>query len=185
MIPTQKPFLVVVAFLAFSAGMMGCGGTAMTKVSKPALPEHIKSIAIPLIVNKSLKYGIEADFTDTIIREFQKDGRLKIVSEAEADAILMVTVEHYIKEPAQYDVNNVPILYNLKMHVSLQLLNAKTHEVLKSVGRVGGFTGGTVSFAVSPQTGLDVITETEAQRQAFEKFARDIVNLLIYGWENI
>lgn len=171
------------AFVASFAVLSGCGGVASTKVVKPSLPDWLKKVSIPIVLNKSYKYGIEADFTDTIIREFQKDGRLTIAGPDTADSVLVATIENYIKEPAQYDVNNVPILYNLKVHVSLKLVKAQTNEVIKSIERVGGFSGGVATFAVSPQTGLEVRTEQEAQREAFEKLSRDIVNLVIFGWE--
>lgn len=176
-------FFTFFAFLTSVAMLTGCGGVASTKSIKPSLPDTIKKISIPLVSNRSLKYGMEADFTDALVRQFQKDGRLMIVPEDQCDAKLVVTVENYIKEPVQRDVNNVPILYNLKVHVSLKLLDAKTQNILQSKDRVGGLSGIVVSFAVSPQTGLDVSTELEAQRKAFENLSRDIVNVVIYGWE--
>ena len=164
--------------------LWGCGG-GVHRITKPALPEHIKTIHIPVFSNKTLKPDIEAEFTDLVIQEFQKDGRLKLVGPSEADAVLEGTLRHYIKEPIAYDVNNVPIQYQIRVRVSVRVIDKKDDSVVLEHKNVGGLTGGTAVFSVSPEAGFPITTETEAQREAFEKLAKDVVNRTIYGWDNV
>ena len=180
--PAQT-FLALVAFLAFVSVLPGCGGVVSTKVVKIALPDAIKKITVPLVNNRSIRFGIEAQFTDTVGQEFRKDGRLQLVNEPESDAKLVLTIERYTLEPSQWSVNGIPVAYRLTMHVSLQLISKKTNEVLMSRDRIGGLSGGVVNYAVSPEGGIVIRTEQEAQREVFEKLSRDIVQVVIYGWE--
>ncbi len=163
--------------------LWGCGGV-ISSYTKPALPEHIKTIHIPVFSNKTLKPDIEAEFTDLVIQEFQKDNRLKLVGASEADAVLEGTLRHYIKEPIAYDVNNVPIQYQIRVRVSVRVIDKKDNSVVLEHENIGGLTGGTAVFSVSPEAGFPLTTELEAQREAFEKLAKDVVNRTIDGWEN-
>lgn len=173
----------ITSLTLFLVCLTGCGESGY--ILKPNLPEHIKKIVIPTFINKTLKYGIETDLTDTVIKEFLKDGRLEVVnSPAEADMIVEGTIKNYINEVIQYDANNVPIQYRLKIDVSLRLLDAKDQsKVLGAEDQIGGITGGTATYSVSGTTGFNIETEFDARRKIYEKLSGYIVNRTIYGWD--
>ncbi len=88
------------------------------------LPDHIKTIAIPIFVNKTLQDGVEEIITQQVIEQFVKGGKVRLVSEDNADAILRGTITAYKSDDvASYDEYNEVASYNLK--VSL-ILNCKT-----------------------------------------------------------
>lgn len=178
----MKKLFLTFNFLLLSF-IVGCSGTKT--LLKANIPANIKKIAIPIFNNKSKKPGFEAEFTDIIKREFLKNGLLEIVNTAEeSDAILEVTITNYLNEPLQYDANNVVIQYRLKIDVTMKLVDAKDrNKVYWEYKNIGGLTGGTQTYFVSSDTGLNVQTEFEARNQIYEKLARDIVNKAIYGWE--
>jgi regulator of RNase E activity RraB len=121
--------------------------------------------------------------TDYVIREFLKDGRLKVVRKEDADAILEGEIVNYVNEVLQYDVSYVPIQYRLKIDVNIKFIDAKTNQVLFVQEKVGALSGGTATYFVRPDVGFDVKTEFEAQKEIYEKLAKYIVNRVIYGWE--
>ena len=77
----------------------------------------------------------------------------------------------------KYDSANVEQLIK-------QFIDKKDNKVLWVQNEVGGITGGRTEFSVSDTTGFDNNTEFEAQMEVYNKLARDIVNRVIYGWEN-
>ena len=170
-------------FLLPAALFIGCAGKK--DLLKINIPENIKKITIPIFNNKTKKPGFEVEFTDIVKREFLKDGRLEVVNtEKEADAILDVIITNYLNEPLQYDANNVVIQYRLKISVNIRLIDSKDkNKIYWKHDNIGGLTGGTSTYFVSGDTGLNIETEFEARRKVFEKLARDIVNRTIYGWE--
>lgn len=172
-------FVFISAIMSMSFILTGCGGMAM----KPHIPANIKKMAIPTFINSTLKYGIQSDLTDAVIKEFLMDGRLEITDKEKADAILEGTISKYLLEPIVYDVNNVITRYRLKIVVDLKFIDVKSNKVLWTQAEVGGITGGRAEFSVGV-TGFDNNTEFEAQKEAYGKIARDIVNRVIYGWEN-
>lgn len=65
---------------------LGCGYHFVGGGS--ALPVHIKKIGIPMASNRTSEPNLEDELTKALSEEFQKDGRLKVVSNEDADAIL-------------------------------------------------------------------------------------------------
>jgi len=69
----------------------------------PSLYSHIRSIAIPVFENETVKYGLAEPFTNKLIEAFMEDGSLSIQSEKEADSILNGKIVKYEKLPLIYD----------------------------------------------------------------------------------
>lgn len=73
--------------------LSGCGyrlvGTGST------LPDHIKSIHIPVFENTSAQPEIHRELTSEVLQSFISDGRLKVVKKAEADLVMEGTLSYY------------------------------------------------------------------------------------------
>jgi hypothetical protein len=82
---------------------MGCGyhkaGSAM------ALPQNVRSIAIPGFVSHSQTFRIEQLLTDAVTREFNARTQYRVVHDAngDADAVLRATVLSASANPLLYD----------------------------------------------------------------------------------
>jgi len=157
----------------------GCGYAL-----KSSLPEYIKRIAIPTFINATAQHGIEADLTDVVKKEFLVDGRLEIVDRDKADAILEGTIRKYLVENLSYDVNNVVLQRRIKMVIDIRVIDARTNAVLQEQKEVGGIEGGSTSYFVSDVTGMTIEPEYQARDRIYHNIAGDIVNRVIYGWEN-
>ncbi|MBN2301551.1 MAG: LptE family protein [Lentisphaerae bacterium] len=68
-----------------------------------SLPPGIKTLHVPMFANRSDQPQIESEITGAVIREFQKDGTLKIVGKEDADAVLSATITKYELLPVSYD----------------------------------------------------------------------------------
>ena len=90
------------ALAAIALTLAGCGyHTAGRAV---LLPETVKTVAIPVFVNKTNTYRIETVLTQAVVREFNTRTRLRIVSDPQqADAVLSGEVLSAQVTPMTYD----------------------------------------------------------------------------------
>lgn len=111
--------------------MTGCG---YTLVGQGNLPTHIKTIAIPVFENTTLEEGIEQTITNAAVQEFARGGKVKLVSEDKADAVLMGKIILYKnKEGVKYesvDDKTEVKTYKLTVTVNAELKDLVNDTVL-------------------------------------------------------
>lgn len=94
-----------------------------------ALPEHIKKVGIPLAVNRTSEPWLEDVLTKAMVDEFKKDGRLKVVPNEEADAILYSEVVSFQTVPLSFEKGLVTV-YRVVMKMDLRLEDVKDKKVI-------------------------------------------------------
>ncbi|MDI6641607.1 MAG: LptE family protein [Elusimicrobiota bacterium] len=87
------------------------------------LPQHIRKIAIRQFVNQTTYFGLEDKLTLSVIDEFVRDGRYTVVSENDADGILVGEITHYILQPLTYGPNFEPQQYKLRILLNLYFID--------------------------------------------------------------
>ena len=110
--------------------MTGCG---YTLVGQGNLPDHIKTIAIPVFENTTLEEGIEQSITNAAVQEFVRGGKVKLVSEDKADAVLTGKIISYKTEGVQYqnvDDKTEITTYKLTVAVNVELKDLVNDTVL-------------------------------------------------------
>jgi len=85
-----------------------------------AVPESIKSIAITVFENESYEPDIETTVTREVTRKFIEDGRLRVVTEEKADAVLSGKVTNYRLETVATDQFGYTTRYEITVTVSIQ-----------------------------------------------------------------
>ena len=70
------------------------------------LPKHLKTVYVETLRNQTGEPQIESSITAAILREFQRDGQLKVVDRDNADVLVTGTLTEYKLEPMRYDRNN-------------------------------------------------------------------------------
>lgn len=134
--------------LACVALAAGCTGYRLGTT----LPAGLKSIDVPVFVNKCGEPQIENDATDAAKKEFQKEGSLSIVGADEADLTLEVTLVKYALEPLRYEKNDQKTTkeYRLKLTADMVLTRVKGKKVLLKTqveGRSTFYPGGDLASA--------------------------------------
>lgn len=119
----QSPYPWLAASLAlFLLAAAGCG--YHTAGHNVALPENVKTLAIPAFVNQSQTYRIEQTLTAAVVREFTTRTHYQILHDASdaADATLNGTILTTTTSPLTYDSRTgraESILVVVSMKVSL------------------------------------------------------------------
>lgn len=112
----------ICSLLLFTA-LLITGGCANYQLGSQ-LPKDIQTVFVPTVRNQTDEPLLENEATKAILEQIQRDGSLRIVSEAEADAILYVTLTSYKLEPLAYsDDNRVrPDEYRLRLGARAEMV---------------------------------------------------------------
>lgn len=99
--------------------LTGCGYKMVGKETH--LPPGVSSIAIPTFTNKTLEPGIEIPLTQTFLKEFIRDRRIKVVDRKEADAILEGIINTFFIYSISYDRSGYALEYRINLVSDLTL----------------------------------------------------------------
>ena len=110
--------IAVAAILAFAPA---CGYYS----TKGRTAGDIKKIAVPNLANQTAEPDIEIAITDNLRAGLIKDNTLKVVAEAEADAVLEATVVDYRNLPYTFNTELQADQYRLVIALVASLFNPK------------------------------------------------------------
>jgi hypothetical protein len=162
---TARAFLLLLAVLPG-----GCGYTV-----HGTLPSHIKTVAVPIFHNRTPEPAIESLITRAVVEAFSTNGRLKVVSRGQADAILDGEIIAYSVNSIAFDENANVRLYRLQVTVNLRMRDVRRSTVLFQESAVSEQADFRVQNAVS-QT---ISREETALQAAAVDIGRAIVSLAI------
>lgn len=160
-------------YLILSLCIYSCG---IYTFSGSTLPGHLKTVDVPLFVNRSLKPGVAEALTETVSKEVQNSNILKIVPE-NGDATIMGKVVSYDNSPYSYgseaghevNVNS----YSVTITVEIEFRDNKKDKMLfdkpLTIREVGIY---------------DFYTQTEAdgQKEALKKIINTIMQNTVQQW---
>jgi hypothetical protein len=135
----------------------------------------IKRIAIPYFKNETAQHDIEIDITNNITSGLVKDNTLKVVPEADADAVLQGTIVKYENIPytfqeSQQNPNEQPQLqaqqYRLVIGISVSLYNRKDNAPIWENRKIEAHS--------------DYYLETSTER-TYDKALQEVYNDLVEG----
>jgi hypothetical protein len=157
--------LILVAIL-----LAGCGYS-----TRGSLPDHIKTVAVPIFKNRTLEPGVESAITSGVVNAFSSGGRVKVVPIDEADAILQGEVVGYSLDGLSFDTNANVRAYRLRL-----VLNVEFRDVRRSamLWRQEGLSE-TSDFQVAGQVSDTIARGQGAVQQAAAEIGRKVVNLAV------
>ncbi len=165
---TGRALALGLALLA--AGVAGCGYSF-----RGNLPDHIKTVAVPVFKNKTLEPAVETFLTSAVVDAFASNGRLRVVQPEDADAILDGEVVGYNVLSIAFDNLANVRLYRLVVTMNLRLRDVRKNSTLFEQQSLKEQADFQVLGAVS-QT---ISNEEAAVRTAATQVARSIVSLTI------
>ncbi|HTI55572.1 MAG TPA: LptE family protein [Verrucomicrobiae bacterium] len=157
--------------LALAAILLaGCGYS-----TRGSLPEHIKTVAVPIFKNRTLEPGVESAITSGVVNAFSSGGRVKVVPLDEADAVLQGEVVGYSLDGLSFDTSANVRSYRLRL-----VLNVEFRDVRRSamLWRQEGLSE-TSDFQVAGQVSDTIARGQGAVQQAAAEIGRKVVNLAV------
>jgi len=150
--------------------LAGCGYS-----TRGNLPDHIKTVAVPIFKNRTLEPGVESAITAGIVNAFSSGGRVRVVPLAEADAVLEGEVVAYSLEGVAFDRSAVVRAYRLRLTLNVEFRDVKRSEML---WRQEGLQE-TSDFQVEGSVSDTVARGQGAVLQAATEIGRRVVNLAV------
>ncbi len=89
------------------------------------LPPHLKSVYVETFKNSTREPQLDTNITAEVIKEFQRDGQLKVKGANEADIILTGVITQYKLDPMRSARDNPKATLDYKAIVTVTLLAAE------------------------------------------------------------
>jgi Lipopolysaccharide-assembly len=143
------------------------------------LSASIKTIAIPVFQNSSLKYRVEQRFTQAVIDEILKRARaLRVVSNQEnADAVLNGDIRNFRASGSILDDRGRTRVWDVRITVSVVVRDLKTHTIIFENPRMS--FEGEYELSDDPQSFFN--EENPAVDRIAKDFAQTIVSTIMEG----
>ncbi|MBN2206545.1 MAG: LptE family protein [Candidatus Aminicenantes bacterium] len=142
------------------------------------LPEHIKTLSVPMFKNETTRYQLDLKLTQAVINEFVSRSKVEVAADnAEADAILLGTVQSFSVRPIALTSQGTADRYNITVVAKVVLRDRVKNRVIfanPSFLYIG-------EYEVGEGSDFEAV-ETEAIDQIAEKFARSLVMTMLEGF---
>ena len=162
--------LAALAVIMVTLACAGCGYSL-----RGNLPDHIKTVAVPIFQNRTPVPAVENFLTNAVVNAFSANGRLRLTTVDRADAILDGEITGYVLQSIAYDAAANIRQFRLTVTLNLRFRDVRRNEVLF---QRTGFSDRS-DFAV-PGTVAETITTSEsALQQAATDIARSVVSFAV------
>ena len=144
-----------------------------------SLPADIKTIAVPVFQNSSLKYRVEQRFTNAVIEEILKRARaLHVVTTAEdADAVINGDIRGFRAQGLILDDRGRTRVWNVRIVVSIIVRDLRSHKILFENPRM--IFEGEYELSDDPQSFFN--EENPAVDRIAKDFAQTIISTVMEG----
>jgi Lipopolysaccharide-assembly len=139
------------------------------------LPDHIKTVAVPVFKNRTEVAGLETTITSAVASAFSSGGRLRVVPAEQADSVLEGEIVGYQVDGAGFDRNANVQAYHLRVVLNVAFRDVRQNKLLwqeKGLTQVSDFqVQGQVSDTLAQGSG--------AASQAAADIGRKIANAAV------
>jgi hypothetical protein len=157
--------------LAICLVMFGCAYSTTSRTAK-----GIKSVAVPFFGNNTAEPNLELRVTEEIIDNLIADNTLRVVDEADADALLDGTIVGFRNVPFSFNQDLNAEEYHVIITVQVSLYNRRLNEPIweaKTIKGDGSY------FLDSPAPGLAF---DDAVAESIFEITERILNLTVQDW---
>jgi hypothetical protein len=141
------------------------------------LPPSIRAVYVPMAVNRSAEPGVEERVTVAVQEELLADGRLDVVPERQADALLSITITDFTRRSGAFDQDDYPAGQTYEAEAEVEIIeNIPGHPTIGGKRKVRSI----VFFNADPRT-TTFDPEPRTKESSYRSIARQIVNEVITG----
>jgi hypothetical protein len=170
--------VLMAAVAAIGWAAVACGYTLAGRGN--SLPAHIKTIAVPQLVNHSLTADLDRILTDALRQELQSRGRWRVVPEAtgpDIDAVVTGTIEPIGYAPQALNGSRQASRYVISVTASIEFHDLRdNNKMLWSNPSASARDEVEVS---SGPTGADTSAFLRQNTDAFERLAKTFAKMVV------
>lgn len=135
----------------------------------------IRSVGIPVAGNRSSEFAVAEGLTERAVNAYAEDGRLRVVDEESADALLQLEVVSVDDRPFTYTAAEQTEQYRFAVQVAAELVRVEDGAVLLKLADLEGW--GTYDAALLEEQGRDLAIE-----RALDMVIEELVDRTTAGW---
>jgi hypothetical protein len=169
-----KRVRAALGLLGLVAISSGCG----YGFSSSVLPGHIRTVAVPLMENRSARGGLDAALANSLTEAFIDNNTLSVVPERNADSMVEGTILEYRRQPFSVDANENVLEYKVEIFIAAQFVDLRKNKVIWEEPRMSQWD--TYNFV--EVGGQPAETENDGINRALAKLTVDILNRTVEGW---
>jgi len=171
----KMKFLPLILSLYISIMVLNFGGCCVYSFTGASVPEHLKSIAIPIADDRSggAEPGLREKLTEVLTQKFIDDNTLQVTDKSSANSVLECTIVSLSDAPAIVTAGEQ--IATRRITVSVQVVNkdlVKRKTLFeKTFSNYGDYT-----------SGGSIDSRRSAIEEAIEKITQDILLDTVSGW---
>jgi len=142
-----------------------------------SLPEHIQTVNVPMFKNMTTRYELDLKLTQGVINELVARGKVEVVEEESADALLMGEIQSFRAIPVAFSGESSADRYNIIIVTKIILRDNVTKKVIYSNPSL------VYQYEYGVPEGSDFESvESLAIDVVAERFARSLVSTILEGF---
>jgi hypothetical protein len=153
--------------LPFLVAFFNCCGYS----ARSLLPSYLKTIAIPLVTNQTIRPQLGEQLTDRLITDFNQDGHLRVVSGTEGNLVLECRITNYTKIPPAYNADQKVYAWRITIDAQVKCEDMVRYQTLWE-NPVSGW----VTYDPNTQS------EDDGIKEAIGKLSDEIIRKTITAW---
>ena len=146
--------------------------------SSSLLPGHIKTIAVPLMENRTDRGELSAALADSLTEAFIDDHTLKVVGEKTADSVLEGQILEYRWEPFTVDASENIQEYKIEIVVEARFVDVRKNKVIWEEKKLSQWD----TYRFTSIGGQEAETEATGIGRVLAKLTDDMLNRTVEGW---
>ena len=167
---------ILATLLAFGLTSAGCGYALAGRGS--FLPDYIRVVGIPQLVNGSTFFQVEQILTQKIRTEFIGRGRYTVISTPEgADAVVTGAVISVTVQPVGFTEQQLASRYLFTLTMRVEFTDARTSKVLWA--NSGLTFREEYELTTRSNTALEGASFLSEERSSFERISDDVARTVV------
>jgi hypothetical protein len=160
-----------------------------------SLPAHINSIAIPIVENQTVEFGMSESVTENLLIKFNEENILRVTDESESTSILRGTITRVTDAPYTFTKDEAVTEYRFTVHMNVEWYDVRDDKILikKNFSGWGAYgLSGDISSDAIDNDGDGLIDGEDndefgdprefATTVAVTKIAEDVLNEIMTSW---
>ncbi len=173
-------------FFAIALAILGAFSVSCTRVYPVrTLPNWVRGIYIPMVMNKSKEPGIEEIATRMAQEEFLADGQIRIVPKSQADLQLVAVIKSYtiLSDDSSSGGDRISNRDEIIIASELKLYDPSVDPFKPDQEPIANLGEMRTRFQISSDTRQrNYIPEPDAKEDLFGAWARQVVSRTITGF---
>ena len=167
--------LPLAALAALATWSAGCGPYSF---SGSTLPGHIKTVAVPLMENRTERGDLTTALADLLVEAILDDNKLRVAPLDQADSVIEGVILEYRRTPFTFDANENVETYKTEITIEARFVDVRKNDVIWEENRL--YQWDTYNFA--GVGGQPAETEIDGIVKVLLKLTNDIMNRTVQGW---